>query len=165
MRLAIEKRFWSRVVIGESDECWLYRGGLGDGYGHFWVFPGELDGVEVRRNVGAHRVAFRLTHGRWPQPLALHGCDRPACCNAVNPSHIHEGTQGMNIQESIARGRYHRPGGPSGGELHPMARLTDVQAVEIRRLRSQGALIRQLAARFGVSESTISNVALGRCYK
>jgi hypothetical protein len=56
----------------------------------------------THHNQKAHRVAFWLEHGRWPEPAALHLCDNRPC---VNPAHLAEGTQRDNLADMRAKGR------------------------------------------------------------
>jgi hypothetical protein len=90
-----QENFWSRVDTSNGfDACWPWTGRKDrDGYGVLY-----FEGKERR----AHRVAFYLTNGRWPEPCCLHDCDNPPCCN---PDHLHEGTQPQNIHECVERGR------------------------------------------------------------
>lgn len=48
------------------------------------------------------------------------------------------------------------------GEAHPRARFTGEQVGEIREEISQGSSCASLAARFGVSKSTIEAIKYGR---
>jgi len=87
--------FWTKVDQSAGpDACWPCTARKDrDGYGvvHF--------SGKARR---AHRVAFFLTHGHWPEPICLHACDSRDCCN---PRHLHEGTQAQNVRECVERGR------------------------------------------------------------
>lgn len=107
--------FWSRVAIGDPDECWFFTGPLDrNGYGKV---SGSL----------AHRVASHLTVGPIPRGICvLHCCDiRYAkgdityrrCCN---PSDLWRGTQAQNVADMIAKGR-NTPvvGDRNGSRLHP----------------------------------------------
>lgn len=72
---------------------------LDDGYGVIGV---ALE--DGRRTMAlVHRVAFYLTHGRWPEPEALHSCDVRLC---INPDHVGEGTRSENMQQVVARGHH-----------------------------------------------------------
>jgi len=42
-----------------------------------------------------------------------------------------------------------------------MAKLTELQVLRLRKYRSQGASIKSLAEKFGISESNVCNVANG----
>lgn len=145
----VAERFWSKVSKSESDGCWPYSAGKTRlGYGAFY-----LDG----RNQPAHRVAFFLTHGRWPQPHCLHSCDNPPCCN---PAHLSEGTHPENMDQMAERGR--RASLP--GEQHPSARLTEASIAEARQLRDQGWKLSDLGERYGVSLSAIGRALQGRSW-
>lgn len=51
------------------------------------------------------------------------------------------------------------------GEQHPHAKLTEADVKTIRTLRANGALLRELAARFGVHTITIFDAISGRNWK
>lgn len=94
------ERFWSKVnkngpihpVLGTC--CWLCAAGADPHYGVF-----SYHGV----NVGAHRFAFFLKHGRWPKPCCCHKCDAQLC---VNDDHLFEGTYADNTQDAMSKGRW-----------------------------------------------------------
>ena len=89
-RLIPEKRFWSKVKMGNPDDCWLWMGKIErNGYGRFW-FDSHF--------VGAHRFAYELTHGPIPKGLTIdHKCRNRAC---VNPLHL----EPVSIQINVLRG-------------------------------------------------------------
>jgi hypothetical protein len=97
MRRNTVESFWARVRCGNPDECWPWQGAKSDqGYG-------RVSGFGLR-NVGAHRIAFGLTHG-WDAISAvfvLHRCDNPPCCN---PAHLFAGTAQDNALDMVAKGR------------------------------------------------------------
>lgn len=159
----VDQLFWSVVDVRGYDECWPWQGGCnGQGYGTFYVKAGEL-GLDRDRQPGTHRVAFRLIHGRWPEPWVLHGCDNPPCCNALNPAHLHEGDGIQNSAEKFARGRE----GPSvqSGETHARAALTNQQVRNIRaRYAAGNVYLSELAAEYGVSRTCISYIVKRKRY-
>lgn len=63
----------------ELGPCWGWTGTTnGSGYGTI---------LECGRRsplLRAHRVAFFLAEGRWPEPCALHKCDNPPCVRRSN---------------------------------------------------------------------------------
>lgn len=92
---AMATRFWSKVILGGPDECWMWTGvrtGTRNGkvrYGQFSV-NGKM--------IVAHRVAWELTHGPIPEGLLPdHQCREHGC---VNPGHLELVTN----QENILRG-------------------------------------------------------------
>lgn len=147
----VEERFWPKVH--KTATCWLWTGARGNNYGH--------GSITVRRANGkhspafAHRVAWELAHG----PIAdgqsvLHSCDNPRC---VNPSHLFLGTQSANLKDAASKGRLHVP-----RPLHARRKLSEVQVAAIRGLRSSGVTLAEIAARFGVTASCVSQIALGK---
>lgn len=134
-----------------SDTCLIWPYSLTKrGYGQVRIFG---------RSNTAHRVAFRLTYGRWPKPCGCHTCDVTAC---FNPRHIFEGTQRDNILDSSRKGRMHN------GELTPNAKLT---AELVRQIRSEYVFndrARSLAAlglKFGVGPGQISKIIRREAWK
>jgi len=156
--IPLEDRFWPKIEIRGEDECWPWTAGTFQGreYGQFQVHAGEAD-REKDGPVRAHRLAFRLIHGRWPASEALHGCDNPSCCNAVSRLHIHEGDNLMNVREREERGR--TACGFSAG--NPQILAAEGVAL-IRSLHTPGIVTYDdLAAQFGVSRPTIWRVLQG----
>lgn len=138
------KRFWDKVTKGEPGECWNWQGATGHGYGSFhWR----------GRTVGAHRVAFELTHGPIPDgQVVRHRCDNRLC---VNPEHLELGTQADNMRDMFERGRSTR------GRPGWAAKLVDV-ADDIRECYGRGHLSqRELAVLAGVNQSVISRLLAG----
>ncbi len=131
----------------KSDGCWEWAGTLfSNGYGRF-------------KGVGAHRVAYRLAHGGIPAGYFIcHRCDNPRC---VNPSHLFAGTHADNMADMVAKGRNAPP--RLSGEHHGCAKLNRTQVAEIRsRYASGGVTYRSLAADYGVSNTNIRQIVIGR---
>lgn len=144
------QKLMARIEI-RRDGCWIWTGVVANtGYGH-WHVDGRIHGV--------HRLMYELHHGPIPDGLLVcHRCDVRACCN---PAHLFLGTARDNARDCADKGRtVKRP-----GELHPMAQLTDEQAMEIRR-RSTGRYGEnaELAREYGVTRETIRNVITRRTF-
>lgn len=92
---ALANRFWSKVQIGEPDECWPWTASKGfRNYGKFKLCD---------TYVNAHRIAYWLDRGVYPNDIVIrHTCDNPICCN---PSHLIGGTQTDNIRDKTTRNR------------------------------------------------------------
>lgn len=145
--LAVAKRFWSKVKQGEVDQCWPWLGCLNDlGYGQL---------THECRRWKAHRFAYFLTFGDFDRSLdVLHGCDNPPCCN---PKHLRLGTASDNIREAYLKGRKIAPS--MKGVLHPMAKINEEQALEIRSLFATGRFSkRSLGKQFGITACAIYSI-------
>lgn len=137
-------RFWARVDRSNTCVgCWEWEGGRNSrGYGTVW-FNGAV--------VQAHRAAWELTNGPIPADDTYHGvcvchsCDNPKCCN---PQHLFLGSNADNMKDMARKGRGRK-------------KLTAEQIVEIRGLLLLKTSQREIARRFGVSQSIISNIATG----
>lgn len=154
------KRFWLHIDKKDPDECWNWtRYTAPNGYGR--VKWNGLNGALT------HRVVWELTYGPIPEKLfVLHKCDNRKCCN---PEHLFLGTQATNMKDMTAKGRrvaakgYIRP--DARGELNNLARLTQNDVREIRRLATMGTTQKKLARTFYVSTTTINNVVLRKTWK
>lgn len=137
-----EERFWRYVDVRSAGECWTWNGHRDkDGYGTLRV---------GRTQMRAHRFSYELHNGPIPDgELVRHACDNPPCCN---PSHLGLGDHVDNMRDRVASGHY------ATGEAHPMARLTDAQAAEVRV--AVGPYV-EIAERFGISASQVGNIKRG----
>jgi DNA-binding XRE family transcriptional regulator len=153
-RKALTELFWRAVDIRSEDECWLWQNAIDeDGYGRAnWY---TVRGKRVRI---AHRIAYEIFYKVEPGELQVcHKCDNPPC---VNPHHLFLGTNKDNHADKKAKGR-----APKGGRNWSSA-FYDKHIPEVRRLRFEEKLTnKQIAQRYGVSESTISHICTGRSWK
>lgn len=142
-----EIRFEKRISISE-DGCWEWTGSHSDtGYGCFY------DGKAYH----AHRYSWIRTNGPIPDGmLVLHRCDNRSC---VNPAHLFLGSHRENSVDMVQKGRNSTH--DTAGERHGASKLTDAAVREIRASTLTG---RELAAKFGVSESAVSLVRRGRSW-
>ena len=148
---AFAERFWRRVVIGEADECWAWRGAKkrSKGYGYAWF---------EHRTQHAHRVAYVLTHGPLPADTeACHDCDRRDCCN---PAHIRPDTHDANVRDIDLRGR--RP--HLIGDRNPNCKLRPHDVDAIRRRHSAGEAKRALATAFAVTPANVRRIVRGETW-
>lgn len=143
----LETRFWRKVKIQESHECWEWQASTrnhGSPYGSFHT---------GKKSKQAHRLAWELTYGFIPSHLCVcHHCDNPLCCN---PSHLFLGTSADNSHDRDAKGRQRTP----LGAAHGMAKLNQEQVLEIRRLYRAGGISQlKLGEMFSVSERQVGRI-------
>jgi HNH endonuclease len=102
-----------------------------------------------------HQVAWILTNGKVPVGLnVLHYCDNPPCGKI---EHLWLGTQAENMADAARKGRMKKG--------KQKIRLTEVQVLEIRRLKSDGWTHRKLADKYGVGTNTIRRIVQGHVWK
>ena len=124
--------------------CWLWLGALNaHGYGTIRndLISGRL----------AHRYSWALANGKTipNDTFVCHACDNPAC---VNPDHLFLGTQKDNMRDMHRKGR----NAPS-----PTTKLTENQVREIRKSTDRN---KDIADRYGMNPSTISNIRARRIW-
>jgi len=157
---AVPRRFWSKVETSAGpDACWPWTKQLNNkGYGVFRIyFTGSKRGTKVL----AHRYAFEHATGEdIAGKKLLHSCDNPPCCN---PRHLRPGSQADNIHDAMAKGR-HVPPPVLRGERNPLARLSEAKVREIHARLADGELQESIAAAFGIKQTTVSHIKLGKSW-
>lgn len=147
------QNFWS--VLADSpvwtlQGCWEWPSVGSHGYGQL-RYMGKM-----RR---AHRVAWEVACGPIPKGLFVcHKCDNPAC---VRPSHLFLGTNSDNQLDAGRKGR--KPGfvvrvPPKRGEDSPHAKITADDVRDIRRMRSAGMRLKEIAAKYPLHPMTIGEI-------
>lgn len=144
----VTARFWSKVDIRGSDECWPWKAAprnKNEGYGAFW-FEG--------RHQPAGRIAWVLTYGPLVEHREVcHRCDNPPCCN---PAHLFLGTRIENNNDKVVKQRH------AFGSRNGIAKLTEAEAVEIKRLKPIGrapyGYRTKIAERFNVRPGTVTDL-------
>lgn len=81
------RRFSEKYVPEPNSGCWLWTGGVRDGYGVM-----SLRG----RHENAHRVAYRHFVGPISEGMVVDHLCRVRCC--VNPAHLEPVTQQKNVR-------------------------------------------------------------------
>ncbi len=119
-----------------ADGCWHWqRTTTPEGYGFL-----SLNGAPKL----AHILSYQLNVGPIPEGLQLdHLCRNRACCN---PAHLEAVTQTENIRR--------------GSATH----LNEAKVAEIRSALADGLAQRAICKRYGVHQSTISNIARGKTW-
>lgn len=149
------ENFWAQVGPQTPSGCQEWSGMVtGHGYGRVsWHGKKRL----------SHRVALHI-HGQLAdlddEICVLHKCDNRLCCN---PEHLFLGTKKDNTQDAMAKGRQVVPSGK--GDRSGNAKLTNVQAEEIRQLYKSGGISQQkIADIYGVNQMSISKIVRGLAY-
>lgn len=152
-----EERFRAKTAEGkvpahrpELGACRVWTGSRSHkGYGWFW-FEGELR--------QAHRVAFFVAHGRWPNPHALHHCDNPGC---VRADHLFEGDDAANAADRDAKGRE----ASHVGTLNGRAYLNEDIVRSIRAAYADGEQPTAISRRLGIKLERVKSVVQRRSWK
>lgn len=125
----------------------------------FWPFSRGRNGYGIARYLnsimGAHRVMCFIAHGEPPHDkgFACHSCGN-GTGGCVNPKHIRWASRDENMQDAVIHGSFR-------GERHAKAKLTEENIRQIRALR--GTIpARQIAQRYGVARTTISQILTRR---
>jgi len=152
----IRDRFWEKVDDSGGDEaCWPWTGNCLP-FGHGYLREGH-SGMRY-----AHRLAWEMANGAIPQGLSIcHHCDNPSC---VNPQHLFSGSQAENLRDMRGKGRGFQVQSRYRSE-NATAKLNEDQVALIRDAYKEGVTQVQLAAIYGVNQSTISIIALRKGWK
>ena len=109
---------------------------------------------QTKRRIRIHRLVLEAFVGPRPAGLgARHLNGNPADCRLSN---LVWGTQAENMADSV------RHTTSPKGVRHGMAKLTEDDVREIRRLLASGAKQIDIAARFGVTDSAVREIKTGR---
>ena len=148
--VTMEDCFWAKV--NKTEGCWLWTASRKErGYGQF-LWQGKMH--------RAHRLAWVLSGRELPgKGLELaHSCHNKLC---VNPEHLRPATHLENMRESKAMGLH------AHGERSFNAILTEDMVRQIRldyRCDGRRSNADEIAARLGVSKSTVYHAAVGNTW-
>lgn len=142
------ERFWSKVKIGQDDECWEWTASKHKGYGCIKIKD---------KFITSSRLSWMIHFGEIPEGLSVcHKCDNPLC---VNPDHLFLGTHQDNMNDMMNKGRSNCIGVNQVGEKNKHAKLTWDDVYTIRRLYSEGnETLKSLGNRYGVHLATIGYI-------
>lgn len=134
-----DELLWQKITKGDPAACWPYKGACDvHGYGR----PAKFN-----KRYYAHRRIYEIVNGPIPEGmLVLHTCDNPPCCN---PAHLKLGTESDNRRDMVLKKRHH----------------TKLTVEQVREIRSSTELGKDLAARFGVTDSTVCAIRRGERWK
>lgn len=154
--------------------CWLWLGAKSSGkYGTM---------SHAGKNQRAHRLAWAAFRGSIPHGSCVcHHCDNPGC---INPDHLFLGTFADNNADRRKKHRdawFNAPEERAAclqkarnivrdrnlyarGENQGHARLTTTKVRAIREMSKLGRTQREIAAIFGVAQTTVQAVLSGRSW-
>lgn len=129
----------------------------------FWPFKLNSKGyAHIKHNgvrVYGHQIACNFYHGEKPEgkPLVRHLCHK-GHLGCVNPKHLRWGTYSENTFDYLA------DTGATQGEKSGMSKLTEEQVLEIVELVRSGKMQKKIAKDYGVTQSTVSRIWLGKSW-
>lgn len=151
--------FWSRVDrSGGPDACWPWLGEVNrKGYGQAMVTSASRAqllalGFRAVQRVSASRVAMAMATGKIGD-ATTHECGNPLC---VNQRHLRRRSKGEAAMKARGNGV-----GWTFGEEHPNSKLTEIVVREIRRRKTPGVGVRDLAAAMGLPVGSIRSALTG----
>lgn len=155
-------RFWAKVDrtpgLGPNGDCWEWIGSRKEhGYGQFGLYRRRAEeiGIELH-STGAHVISYVLRYGNFqPGLFVCHSCDNPPC---VNPDHLFVGTPRDNTRDAQAKGRF-----PVAEMRVPrrVGRQPRLSAAAVVAIRAAQESRREIAARFGISETHVGRIKNG----
>ena len=151
----IREKFWSKVDVGDDDECWPHKAKKHDKYGYRVTGYARKDGSW--KPVLAHRLAYMLTYGKISKDICvLHKCDNPPCCN---PNHLFLGTNYDNVMDKVKKKRQQK------GENVWSAVLIETDVLVARRLHELGYNNEFICRLLNTSNESIRNAVNGHTWK
>lgn len=121
--------------------------GYGIGYATAWI---TIEGKKLPTT--KHRRVFYETHGYLPE-VVMHTCDNPRC---INPDHLKAGTYVENMQDCKRKGRL--GDARNFAAANGRTKITPIEAACIRKLRSEGTTLSNLAKEFGIGITQVGRI-------
>lgn len=150
-------RFLQKIAPIDKNGCMLWTGNqYWDGYGKFHIREIQ-DGQPYWKTVRAHRYAWELKNG--PIPIGIyvcHKCDNPLC---INVEHMFLGTQKDNLSDMASKKR------STIGTKNPMAKLTDNDIKDIRKMYKDGKTQQHIAKIYSLSRSNVGLIVTHETWK
>lgn len=146
-------RFWSKVKIGNPDECWEWQAATNrKGYGV----------INIKASLFlASRISWFIKNGNTHENLLVcHKCDNPPC---VNPNHLFLGTIKDNAIDMSRKGRS-RKGRKSlyRGTLIKSSVLKEEDVLQIKKLLQKNMTCVEISKIYNVTPEAISSIKTGK---
>ena len=118
----------------------------------------------VKTVTGAHRVVWSHFNKRpIPPGLTINHKDKSGDKADNRPGNLEVATyseQRKHALEVLKVNRHHPI-----GSLHPKTHITEVDVIEIRRLRESGVMVKEIASKFDMNPKAISAICCQRTWK
>jgi predicted transcriptional regulator len=145
----------NRLIQNSKDVngCLEWHGALDkDGYGRIRVGG--------RKATGVHRASWAIANNKDPKgKLVCHKCDNPKC---IKPEHLYLGTALDNNRDRVNRGRSNSAHGTRIKTSKLTPELVEKILIEYGK---RGVSQKMVAAMFGVSQTAISLIVIGKNWK
>ncbi len=141
------RRFMRSFDKNDESGCWTWNGTSNNAGYPLFSYKGRM--------VSASKTAYRLFHKKdIPNGFVVsHSCENVQC---VNPEHIFVTSRSKLVKNLYATGKMKAP--QQKGADNPNAKLSEADVREIRRKKKEGSTHDELAAQFGVTKTTISQI-------
>lgn len=142
--------------VVEDGECWNWTGAMQS--------CGVTPTMNYKRKVGAVRRFILLERGPAPagKPIATYTCGNPLC---VHPEHT-DWSKRKAVQQRTTQEQGHQNTAIRNKKIADKARqngkLTHEQALDVREAEGNQY---EIAARFGISQATVSAIKLGKTWR
>lgn len=151
-KFSFEERVKMFTSINPLTGCHEFTGRK-DSYGYAQIKLGK-------KQILVHRWIWMQKHGEISSTIhVLHKCDNPSC---INPDHLFIGNHADNMADKAIKNRCNPPRGAK--HKRPMAKLTEEQVKEIKKLLKRGYTQADIARDFKTSRGIISDISLGKTW-
>jgi len=143
-----------RGIVKEDTGCWFCEGSYRLSNGYFEIKVDRIKSMGRLYRNRIHRLSYSHFIGIIPRHLfVLHRCDNRKCCN---PKHLFLGTYDDNLKDMAAKDR------SAFGERSGQAKLSEAQVMSIYDLHDTGMFQREIADRFGITQTAVGLIIRGK---